>query len=71
MTEKIRIGVLVSGNGSNLQSIIDAAEAGKIDAEIACVISNNAKAFALERAKRHQIPAFQSGSQIILHQGSI
>ena len=58
MTEKIRIGVLVSGNGSNLQSIIDSAEAGKIDVEIACVISNKAKAFALERAKRHQIPAF-------------
>jgi phosphoribosylglycinamide formyltransferase-1 len=58
MTEKITIGVMVSGNGSNLQSIIDSAEAGKLDAEIACVISNNAKAFALERAKRHQIPAF-------------
>ena len=58
MTEKITIGVLVSGNGSNLQSIIDSAEAGKIDVEIACVISNKAKAFALERAKRHQIPAF-------------
>ena len=58
MTEKITIGVLVSGNGSNLQSIIDSVEAGNINAEIACVISNNAKAFALERAKRHQIPAF-------------
>ena len=58
MAEKIRIGVLVSGNGSNLQSIIDSAEAGKLDVEIACVISNNAKAYALERAKRHQIPAF-------------
>ena len=59
MTEKIRIGALVSGNGSNLQAIIDAAEAGRLDAEIACVISNNAKAYALERAKRHHIPAFQ------------
>jgi phosphoribosylglycinamide formyltransferase 1 len=58
MADKIRIGVLVSGNGSNLQSIINTAEAGTLDAEITCVISNNAKAFALERAQKHQIPAF-------------
>ncbi len=58
MTVKLNIGVLVSGNGSNLQSIIDSLEAGRIDARISCVISNNATAYALERAKRHNISAF-------------
>ncbi len=50
-----RIAVLVSGRGSNLQSIIDAFEAGKIKGEIAVVISNVPGAFALERAKKHGI----------------
>jgi phosphoribosylglycinamide formyltransferase-1 len=58
MSGPLKIGVLVSGNGSNLQSIIDNCEAGKLDARIDCVISNNAEAFALERAKKHGIPAF-------------
>jgi phosphoribosylglycinamide formyltransferase-1 len=53
----IRLGVLVSGNGSNLQSIIDHIEAGRLRARIACVISNNPEAFALTRAARHNIPA--------------
>jgi phosphoribosylglycinamide formyltransferase-1 len=53
----IRIGVLVSGNGSNLQSIIDHVEAGTLDATVACVISNREHAYALERARKHGIPA--------------
>ena len=53
----VNIGVLVSGSGTNLQAIIDARESGGISARIACVISNRADAFALERAKRHGIPA--------------
>ena len=53
----LRIGVLVSGNGSNLQSLIDRSEDGALPARVACVISNNAAAFALERARRHGIPA--------------
>lgn len=53
----LRIAVLVSGNGSNLQSIIDHIEAGKLNVTIACVISNRENAFALERARKHQIPA--------------
>ncbi|HET6419073.1 MAG TPA: phosphoribosylglycinamide formyltransferase [Geobacteraceae bacterium] len=57
MSGPLKIGVLVSGNGSNLQSIIDHAEKGKLDATVACVISNNAEAFALERARKHRIPA--------------
>lgn len=52
-----RIGVLVSGGGSNLQAIIDAIENGYIDAEIAMVISNKAGVYALERAAKHHIPA--------------
>ncbi len=53
--EKPSIGVLVSGSGTNLQSLIDHMEQGKLDAKIAIVISNKASAFALERAKKHNI----------------
>jgi phosphoribosylglycinamide formyltransferase-1 len=54
---RIRVGVLVSGRGSNLQAIIDASEAGRIDAVVAIVISDVADAFALERARTHGIEA--------------
>lgn len=47
-----RIGVLISGRGSNLQAIIDAIAAGTLDAEVAIVISNTHEAAGLERAKR-------------------
>ena len=50
-----RIGVLISGRGSNLQAIIDAVRGGGITAELAVVISNNADAYGLERAKQAQI----------------
>ncbi len=53
--EKLKLGVLVSGNGTNLQAIIDAIEAEKIHAEIKVVISDNPSAFALNRAKKHGI----------------
>lgn len=52
-----RIGVLVSGSGSNLQSIIDACDRGQINGEIAVVISNVADAYALKRAEKKSIPA--------------
>lgn len=51
------LGILISGNGSNLQAIIDACESGKIPAKVAVVISNNPDAFGLRRAKKHNIPA--------------
>lgn len=51
-----RLGVLVSGSGTNLQAIIDRIESGEINATIACVISNKADAYALIRAARHGIP---------------
>lgn len=51
----VNIGVLVSGSGTNLQSIIDAIEAGSLSASIKIVISNKPDAYALERAKKHGI----------------
>ena len=55
--KKVKIGVLVSGRGSNLQAIIDNIEQGRLSAEIAVVISDQADAYSLERAKKHNIPA--------------
>ncbi|MEK6714397.1 MAG: phosphoribosylglycinamide formyltransferase [Nitrospirota bacterium] len=55
---KLRLGVLASGRGSNLQAIIDASEQGKINAEVVVVISDISDAYALERAKKHGIPGF-------------
>lgn len=52
----LRVGVMVSGGGTNLQAILDAVDAGKItNTEISVVISNNQGAYALERAKDHGI----------------
>ena len=54
----LKIAVLVSGGGTNLQAIIDAIDAGTItNTAIDVVISNNANAYALERAKKHGIEA--------------
>ena len=52
----IRIGVLVSGRGSNLQAIIDNIENRSLSAELAVVISDQPDAYALERARKHNIP---------------
>lgn len=49
------IGVLASGRGSNFQSIIDSIESGRLDAGIRVLITDNADAFALDRARRHGI----------------
>jgi phosphoribosylglycinamide formyltransferase 1 len=56
MARKVLIGVLISGSGSNLQAIIDAIEANKLDATIQLVLSNRADAYGLIRAKNHGIP---------------
>ena len=53
----VKLGVLVSGSGSNLQAIIDNIEAGRLDARIKIVISNVPGVFALERARKHGLPA--------------
>ena len=55
--KKVKIGILVSGRGSNLQAIIDTIEKGELSAEVAVVISDQSGAFALERAKTHNIAA--------------
>jgi phosphoribosylglycinamide formyltransferase-1 len=52
-----RVGVLVSGRGSNLQSIIDKSKSGEIDAEVAVVLSDSDEAYALERARKARIEA--------------
>ena len=54
----LRMAVLVSGGGTNLQSVIDAVEAGALSSQIVCVISNKETAYGLERARRHNIPAY-------------
>ena len=54
----LRIGVLVSGGGTNLQSIIDAVESGILESQIVCVISHKETAYGLERARKHNIPDY-------------
>jgi phosphoribosylglycinamide formyltransferase-1 len=61
--KKIKIGVLVSGRGSNLQTIIDNIGNGSLPAEITVVISDKMDAFALERARKHNIPAVPVSSK--------
>jgi phosphoribosylglycinamide formyltransferase-1 len=53
--KKLNLAILASGGGTNLQALIDAIEQGELSAEIKIVISNNSKAFALERARNHNI----------------
>lgn len=51
-----KIAVLISGGGTNLQSIIDSVESGFLDLEIAVVLSNKEDAYGLTRARNHGIP---------------
>ena len=60
----VKLGVLVSGSGSNLQAIIDNIEGGRLQARIQIIISNLDGVFALERARKHGIP-----SLVLPHQG--
>ncbi|MDW5298951.1 MAG: phosphoribosylglycinamide formyltransferase [Sedimentibacter sp.] len=54
---QLKIGVLISGSGTNLQSIIDNVEKGEINGKITVVISNKSDAYGLERARQHNIDA--------------
>ena len=56
MADLLKLGVLISGNGSNLQSIVDHIEEGSLKAIIKIVISNNPEAYGITRAKKHGIP---------------
>src|ERR1700730_7240010 len=60
----VKLGVLISGEGTNLQAIIDAIERGELKAQIRVVLSNKASARGLERADRHGIP-----NEFIDHRG--
>lgn len=59
------LGVLVSGGGSNLQSLLDAAASGALDARVTVVVSDNPDSFALERARRAGVAA-----ELVLPQGA-
>lgn len=56
MSNTLRLGILASGGGTNLQAIIDECLRGKLSAEIALVLSNKSQAGALDRARRAGIP---------------
>ncbi len=56
MTTPMKLGVLVSGSGTNLQSILDASLSGRIPVEVAVVISNRPRAKALDRARSAGVP---------------
>ena len=79
MTEKAKIAVLVSGGGTNLQALLDAEQTGVLcSGEIVLVVSNNTKAFALERAARAGVetavlkdPTFEADLQLLLQQRGI
>jgi phosphoribosylglycinamide formyltransferase-1 len=58
MDKIFRIGVLISGSGTNLQAIIDSCETGKIKGKVAFVGSDNPNAKGLERARKYKIPTF-------------
>ncbi len=56
MTQPLKLGVLISGSGSNLQSIIDNIEKGALTATIKIVICNNPHSFGITRAQKHGLP---------------
>ena len=63
MTKPMTLAILISGNGSNLQAIIDAIESGQLNAEIKAVVSNNPEAYGLVRATRHNLHTWMIDDQ--------
>ncbi len=57
MMTPARLVVLISGNGSNLQAILDACQQGQLNAQVVAVFSNKPEAYGLERARKANIPA--------------
>ena len=55
---EVRLGVMASHGGTNLQAIIDACKEGRLDAAVSVVISNNSSSMAIERANREDIPNY-------------
>ncbi len=60
-----RVAVLASGNGTNCQALLDACSGGTLQAEIACVVSDNASAEVLNRARKAGVPAV-----VVEHRGT-
>ena len=58
MMQNIKLGILASHYGSNLQAILDACDLGEIQAEVSVVISNNSNSMALKRSNKKNIPGF-------------
>src|ERR1035438_4480214 len=57
LPDSVRVAVLVSGGGSNLEAILQAQDSGQLaEAQVALVLSSKADVYALERAHRHNIP---------------
>lgn len=56
----LRLGILVSGHGSNLQTLLDACQMGVLDAEVVLIVSNKPEAYALTRARRNNISTLVS-----------
>ena len=54
----LKMAIFGSGSGSNAQAIIDAIEAGQLNAQVTCILSDEKEAFILERARKHNIPDF-------------
>ena len=58
MANKIKLGILGSTNGTDLQAILDAVAYGELNAEVSVVLSNRKSAYILERAQNNNVPAF-------------
>jgi phosphoribosylglycinamide formyltransferase-1 len=58
MSAKIRVGILISGRGSNMRALVEACKAPEYPAEVVCVISNRPKAAGLDWARAEKLPAY-------------
>ena len=63
--KSLKIGVLISGSGTNLQAIIDQSIAGNLDVEVSVVISSRPDAYGLKRAKQAGIPRYRLTKKFI------
>ena len=68
MAQKIRVGVLISGGGTNLQAIIDASKSNRIDASVVFVGTDNPGAYGLKKALKYGIPTFAVDYQAIIRE---
>lgn len=69
-TDPLKVGVLISGSGSNLQAIIDAVEEGSLNIQIVEVISSRPEAYGLQRAKKAGIPTCSLNKEIFEDPGA-